>query len=49
MHGFEFGLVLHNKFHKRSSAGKSSTEPNIRLDAKTFSAHLANREEFIDV
>src|SRR5580692_7613098 len=36
------GLVLHNKFHNVPGREKSSDEPNIRLDAETFSAHLAN-------
>ncbi len=36
------GLVLHKKFHNVRKNEKSSGEPNIRLDAETFSAHLAN-------
>jgi ribonuclease HI len=36
------GRLLHKNFHNVPKSEKSSDEPNIRLDAETFSAHLAN-------
>jgi ribonuclease HI len=35
------GPILHKEFHSFSQWGKSALEVNIRLDAQTFSAHLA--------
>jgi ribonuclease HI len=36
------GLLLHKNFHNGREIEKSSDEPNIRLDAETFSEHLAS-------
>jgi ribonuclease HI len=35
------GLLLHKSFHNAPESEKSSARTNIRLDAETFSAHLA--------
>jgi|GEM_PF-301561 len=42
------GLLLHTKCHSAPKMEKSTTEPNIHLDAETFSAHLAySRKEVL--
>jgi len=42
---FELGLVLHKKCHSVLKSAKSSNRVIFRLDAETFSAHLANSGE----